>query len=139
MNDRHPLHRRLQHPLGTIAAAVLLGAATFGMLTAGSPFDEDRLGPEGTTFGFPVCVVDVHREGSGANRHAHVSVSSDNDVEQLWLVVDGGEPIEVRADHGWAHHVLADAALPDEVVVYGSPALEDSMAGCHWPAPVPET
>ena len=139
MNDRHPLHRRLQHPLGTIAAAVLLCVATVGMLMAGSPFVDDGAGSGGPTFGFPVCVVDVHGEGTGDDRRAHVSVSSDNDVEQVWVVVDGGAPIEVRADHGWAHLVLPDPVLPDEVVVYGSPGLEGFMAGCHWPAPVPET
>lgn len=120
--------------MGTAAAAVLLVVATWGMLSAGEPHDDTEAATPDLDIGLPSCTVDVHVEGTGAARRTHVSVSSTNDVRTVWVVADADEPVAVDTDHGWAHLVFPDATLPDEVIVYGSPDLEDFMAGCEWHA-----
>ena len=114
---------------------MLLIVATWGMLTVGEPHDEGEGGTNtGFAIGLPSCVVDVHVEGAGDRRRTHVSVSSSNDLETVWVVADADDAIAVDTDRGWAHLVFPDATLPDEVIVYGSPGLEDFMAGCEWHA-----
>lgn len=114
---------------------MLLAVATWGMLVAGEPRDAATAAPESTLkIGVPSCVVDVHVEGVGLQRRTHLSVSSSNDLDTVWVVTDANPPLAVDTESGWAHVVFADATLPDEVVVYGSPGLEDFTAGCEWHA-----
>jgi len=113
---------------------VLLAIATWGMLTAGGAPDDATVPDPEFDIGLPSCVVDVHVEGAGARRRTHVSVSSTNDLDTVWVVTDAGAPVALDTDQGWAHLVFPDATIPDDVVVYGSPGLEAFTAGCEWHA-----